>query len=84
MFCSNCGKEIDDKAVVCINCGCETNNKNKQQKGSNGCLGCLIVLIGFLMILGIIFISALYATEINDEINKTTGQNSSILYKMLK
>lgn len=22
MFCSNCGKEIDDKAVVCIGCGC--------------------------------------------------------------
>lgn len=84
MFCSNCGKEIDDKAVVCIHCGCETKNKNKQQKGSNGCLGCLIVLIGFLMILGVIFISALYVTEINDEINKTTGQNSSILYKMLK
>lgn len=22
MFCSNCGKEIDDKAVVCVHCGC--------------------------------------------------------------
>lgn len=21
MFCKNCGKEIDDKAVVCVNCG---------------------------------------------------------------
>ncbi len=21
MFCSNCGKEIDDKAVICVNCG---------------------------------------------------------------
>ena len=27
MFCQNCGKEIDDKAVVCIHCGCATGNK---------------------------------------------------------
>lgn len=26
MFCQNCGKEIDDKAVVCVHCGCATNN----------------------------------------------------------
>lgn len=27
MFCSNCGKEIDDKAVICVHCGCETRNR---------------------------------------------------------
>lgn len=26
MYCSNCGKEIDDKAVVCVHCGCATQN----------------------------------------------------------
>jgi len=26
MFCSNCGKEIDDKAVVCVHCGVPTHN----------------------------------------------------------
>lgn len=26
MFCSNCGKEIDDKAIICIHCGCATHN----------------------------------------------------------
>ena len=31
MFCSNCGKEIDDKAVVCIHCGCAVNNSNSIQ-----------------------------------------------------
>lgn len=25
MFCANCGKEIDDNAVVCVNCGCATS-----------------------------------------------------------
>ena len=26
MYCYNCGKEIDDKAVVCVHCGVETKN----------------------------------------------------------
>jgi len=25
-YCKHCGKEIDDKAVVCIYCGCATND----------------------------------------------------------
>ena len=29
MFCSNCGAQIDDKAVVCIKCGVATANLNK-------------------------------------------------------
>ena len=32
MFCSKCAKEIDDSAVVCINCGCPTSNYNKSQQ----------------------------------------------------
>jgi len=26
MFCHNCGKEISNKAVVCVHCGVETKN----------------------------------------------------------
>ena len=29
MYCKNCGKEILDKAVVCIHCGVETKTGNK-------------------------------------------------------
>ena len=29
MFCSNCGAEIDDKAVICVKCGVPTNNSNQ-------------------------------------------------------
>lgn len=25
-YCSKCGKEINDEAVVCIHCGCQTKN----------------------------------------------------------
>ncbi len=28
MFCSKCGKEIFDEAVICPYCGCATNNEN--------------------------------------------------------
>jgi len=30
-FCSECGKEINDKAVVCIHCGVATKNQEAQQ-----------------------------------------------------
>lgn len=32
MFCSKCGKEIDDSAVVCPICGVATQNFNKNQQ----------------------------------------------------
>ena len=34
MYCSKCGKEIDNEAVVCVHCGCPTSNfeKNKKDK----------------------------------------------------
>lgn len=39
MFCKKCGKEIDDSAVICPNCGCATDNYAerkvvKKEKGS--------------------------------------------------
>lgn len=43
MFCSNCGKEIDDKAVVCIHCGCATQNAVQQQKTNKSML-CAVIL----------------------------------------
>jgi len=35
MFCSKCGKEIMDEAVICPNCGCATNNYNAPQQSIN-------------------------------------------------
>ena len=26
MYCSNCGAEVNDKAVVCVKCGCAVNS----------------------------------------------------------
>lgn len=48
MFCSNCGKEIDEKAVICVHCGCATGNNaittNKQPKS----MLCAVILWFFL------------------------------------
>ena len=32
MFCSKCGKEIDNEAVVCVHCGCPTINFDKSKE----------------------------------------------------
>ena len=34
MFCSKCGEEIDNEAVICVHCGCPTQNykDDKQAK----------------------------------------------------
>ena len=35
MFCSKCGKEINDEAVICIHCGCPTQNYNNDKKAKD-------------------------------------------------
>ncbi len=27
-FCSNCGKEVNENAAICVNCGCSLENRN--------------------------------------------------------
>lgn len=31
MFCKNCGKEVDEKAYVCIHCGCKLDEEEKTE-----------------------------------------------------
>lgn len=58
MYCNNCGKEIDDKAVVCPNCGVATQNaqNNTTSEVDNGgfgwgLLGCCIPIVGLILYL---------------------------------
>ena len=58
MFCSKCGKEVDDEAVVCVNCGCAIKNNNKTVVNSDDApntgfaiLGFLIPLVGLILYL---------------------------------
>ncbi len=69
-FCSKCGKEITDDAVICVNCGCaveknQNNTYNQSQKKASvslilGIIGIvfawLIAIVGHITsIIGIIF-----------------------------
>ena len=46
MFCKNCGKEIDDKAAICIYCGVPTSESEKprQQEATN-----IWAIVGFIL-----------------------------------
>ncbi|MFV0497043.1 MAG: zinc-ribbon domain-containing protein [Candidatus Fimivivens sp.] len=50
MFCKNCGKEIDEKAVVCLHCGVAVQGSYLEDKPSTG----LNVLAFFIPIVGLI------------------------------
>ena len=55
MFCKNCGKEIDDKAVVCPHCGVATGNTTSKPDDASSMgwavLGFFFTLIGFILYL---------------------------------
>ena len=43
MYCKNCGKEIDDKAVVCPYCGVQVGNVAPAQNKTN-----VLAIVGFI------------------------------------
>jgi TM2 domain-containing membrane protein YozV len=49
MFCSNCGKEIDDKAVVCVHCGVPVSNKNSSVYNGNAKSKLVAGILGILL-----------------------------------
>lgn len=57
MFCTNCGAEVLDKAVVCVKCGCQLLKEEacamgawtKNQMITYGILGFIIPIIGVIM-----------------------------------
>ncbi|MBE7068232.1 MAG: zinc-ribbon domain-containing protein [Clostridiales bacterium] len=60
MFCSNCGKEIHDEAIICPNCGVATGKKipveqYEEKKEGNGMAVAGFVCSFFVPILGWVF-----------------------------
>ncbi len=46
MFCKNCGKEIDDKAAICIYCGVSTSGTDISQRKKNTNV---LAIVGFIL-----------------------------------
>ena len=44
MFCKNCGSTIDDKAVICPNCGVATGENSPTKGGTN-----VLAIVGFIL-----------------------------------
>ena len=57
MFCSKCGKEINDEAVVCVHCGCPVENKAAAAVAGDApntgfaVIGFLIPIVGLILYL---------------------------------
>lgn len=50
MYCSNCGNQIDDNAVVCIHCGCATPNaQNNQPAAQKPTESNTLAIVGFVL-----------------------------------
>ena len=49
MFCSKCGKEVDDEAIVCLGCGCAVN-QSRVLKDNRGLI--TVLLCWFLGVFG--------------------------------
>ena len=47
-FCQNCGKEVNENAAVCLNCGVSLNTSNIQGGKSKVAAGILGILLGSL------------------------------------
>ncbi len=53
-FCKNCGKEIDDRAVVCVHCGVSQEAKSEVVDNGGfgwGLLGCCVPIVGLILFL---------------------------------
>ncbi len=65
MFCQNCGKEIDDNAVVCVHCGVAVNKQanpmdNPEYQTAKTGMGILLALL--LGVIGLVIGILLYPT----------------------
>lgn len=55
MFCQNCGKKIDEKAVICIGCGCAVKRRGTKGKGiASMVLGIISVFYSLMAFLTVI------------------------------
>lgn len=53
MFCSNCGAQIDDKAVICVKCGCAVSPVKRERNASSKDWTATLLLCLFLGSLGV-------------------------------
>lgn len=82
-FCTNCGKELDENAALCLNCGVlvgnntNNNNSNKEKKKGLPTWAIVLIIVGCFVLLPLILITIIAVsafklisdTDFNDYIN---------------
>lgn len=59
-FCSKCGNELLDEAVVCPKCGCATENKKQnKQTNKNIIKGTVLIIAGILVVVAFVILVAM-------------------------
>lgn len=69
MFCKECGKEINDKAVICVHCGVSTADAPHSSSQSDAALRVLLpvgrsgyaIAAGYLALFSVLFVFAPFA-----------------------
>ena len=64
-FCAHCGKEVNEKAVVCIHCGCAVSSIGQHKKGGNGTASVGFGI--FMLIMGVL--SAIFGSAMNNDVD---------------
>ena len=52
MFCPNCGKEIDNKATICIHCGIKINNHSQ----TNDIIKAIVIVVAIILLIVIMIV----------------------------
>ncbi len=93
MFCPKCGKEINDEAVFCTECGCTIKNIQPQSDvptsnkiGSNGVVSIVLGIIGivFAWVLAIIgHITSITGIVLGVKEYKRTGKVAGLVLSVI-
>ena len=68
-FCTNCGKQLDENAALCLNCGVlvgnTNNNQNKEKKKGLPTWAIILIIVGSILLLPIIVIVVFFIFAFN-------------------
>lgn len=68
-FCANCGKELDENAALCLNCGVlvgnTNNNQNKEKKKGLPTWGIVLIIVSSVILLPIIALITFFVFTYN-------------------
>jgi len=84
-FCPNCGKELDEKSAICINCGVllnnnGTNTKNNKKRKGMPTWALVLIIVGTIILIPIICVTIIAVSTFS--FFTTTGIVEEILGEM--